>query len=117
MRRRTVTTATLDMAATLIRQSWPEGITRGELAERLKVNVSTWRTSGYEGQLVARHPDLYVERGRLYNDGDRTAILVSLKAAIARGEVEWAEELRGKWDALRDAPRGQSTLDDLEVEP
>lgn len=106
----------LNEAAALIRRSYPHGIDRGALTLELDVNPSTWRTGGYEDRLRALHPDLYVERGRWYNDGERTAILVSLRAAEARGERAWARELRQKWDDLREVPRGQTTLE-VEEEP
>jgi hypothetical protein len=108
---RTITRSKIDRAAELIRHAHPAGLSRGALALALQVNPSTWRTGGYEEELLAAHPDICRDRGHLFNDGDRTAILLSLRAAEASGDAEWARELRARWDSLRTAPRGQTTLD------
>ncbi len=108
---RTITRATLNQAAKLVRRAHPQGLSVGELASALNVNPSTLRTGGYLEQLLHEHPDLYRDRGRIFNDGERTQILASLRAAREAKEEVWAMELQARWDALRTAPRGQTTLD------
>lgn len=118
MRKATVTRKTIDSAAELVRRSHPRGLKVGELAVLLSVNPATLRTGGYLDEITALHQDIYRDKreGRLYNDPEKTVVFLSLKAAIANGETEWATELRVRWDALHTAPRGQTTLD-VEEEP
>jgi len=108
---RTITRTTIARAARLVRLSHPAGMSVGELASALNVNPSTLRTGGYIDMLLHEHPDLFRVRGRIYNDGERTAILLSMKAAVEQGELEWAAELRARWDVLHRPPTGQTTLD------
>lgn len=109
-RPRTIDRETRNRAAMHIRRAYPNGLNIGELASRLNVNPSTLRTGGYLQMLLAEHKDLYRDRGRLYNDGERTAILLSLRAARVNGETEWALELQRRWDELQAPSRCQTSL-------
>ncbi|MCI4318297.1 MAG: hypothetical protein L3J96_07135 [Thermoplasmata archaeon] len=106
------TRTTLEAMARTIRRRWPGGIDRAELCMRHGINVSTWRTAGYESQLFVVARDVYRDpRSTVYHtDPERTQLL-------ARIHVAETPELRAELADQLVTPRPLQRTLEVQEEP